>query len=80
MNMHAKSFHSCLTFCYPMDYSLPSSSIHGDSPGENTGVGCRALLQGIFLTQGWYSVSLMSPAVGGGFFTTSATWEAQYMN
>ena len=23
-----------------------------DSPGENTGVGCRALLQGIFLTQG----------------------------
>ena len=23
-----------------------------DSPGENTGVGCQALLQGIFLTQG----------------------------
>ena len=23
-----------------------------DSPGENTGVGCHALLQGIFLTQG----------------------------
>ena len=23
-----------------------------DSPGQNTGVGCRALLQGIFLTQG----------------------------
>ena len=23
-----------------------------DSPGKNTGVGCRALLQGIFLTQG----------------------------
>ena len=22
-----------------------------DSPGKNTGVGCRALLQGIFLTQ-----------------------------
>ena len=23
-----------------------------DSPGKNTGVGCRTLLQGIFLTQG----------------------------
>ena len=26
--------------------------VHGDSPGKNTGVGCRALLQGIFPTQG----------------------------
>ena len=25
-------------------------------------------------------VSLMSPALAGGFFTTSATWEAQYTN
>ena len=29
----------------------PGSSIHGDSPGQNTRVGCHALLQGIFLTQ-----------------------------
>ena len=43
---------SCLTHD-PMDYSLPGSSVHGDSPGENIGVGCHALLQGIFLTQGW---------------------------
>ena len=35
-----------------MDCSPPGSSIHGDSPGKNTGVGCHALLQGIFLTQG----------------------------
>ena len=26
--------------------------VHGDSPGKNTGVGCYALLQGVFLTQG----------------------------
>ena len=39
-------------FCYPMDYSLLGSSVHGDSPGKNTGVGCYAFLQGIFLTQG----------------------------
>ena len=24
-------------------------------PGKNTGVGCHALLQGIFLTRGWNS-------------------------
>ena len=24
-----------------------------DSPGKNTAVGCHALLQGVFLTQGW---------------------------
>jgi len=35
-----------------MDYSLPGSSVHGDSTGKNTGVGYHALLQGIFLTQG----------------------------
>ena len=30
-----------------MDCSPPSFSVHGDSPGKNTGVGCHALLQGI---------------------------------
>ena len=32
--------------------SLPGPSVHGDSPGKDTGVGCHAILQGIFLTQG----------------------------
>jgi len=35
-----------------MDYSPPGSSVHGYSPGKNTGVGCHVLLQGIFATQG----------------------------
>ena len=43
---------SCLTLCEPMDCSLPGSSVHRDSLGKNTGVGCHALLQGIFPTQG----------------------------
>ena len=43
---------SCPTLCDPVDYSPPGSSVHGDSPGQNTGVGCYALLQGIFPTQG----------------------------
>ena len=43
---------SCPILCNPMDCSLLGSSVHGDSPVKNTGVGCRALLQGIFPTQG----------------------------
>ena len=34
-----------------MDCSLPGSSVHGDSSGKNTGVGCHFLFQGVFLTQ-----------------------------
>ena len=33
---------------WPMDCSSPGSSVHGDSSGRNTGVGCHALLQGSF--------------------------------
>ena len=40
------------TLCDPMDYSLPGTSVHGDSPGKDTRVGCHALLQGIVPTQG----------------------------
>ena len=43
---------SCLTLCDLMDCSLPGFSVHGNSPGKATGVGCHALLQRIFLTQG----------------------------
>ena len=42
---------SCLTLCNPVDCSPPGSFVHGEFPGKNTGVGCHALLQGIFLTQ-----------------------------
>ena len=53
---HTKNFRvlSCFShvhLCDPMDCSLLGSTVHG-IPGKNTGVGCHALLQGIFLTQG----------------------------
>ena len=35
-----------------MDCSPPGSSVHGYSPGKNTGTGFHALLQGLFPTQG----------------------------
>ena len=41
---------SCPTLCNPMDNSLSGSSVHGDCPGKNTGVGCHARLQEIFPT------------------------------
>ena len=42
----------CLTVCDLMDCSPPGSSVLGDSPCKNTGVGCHALFLGIFPTQG----------------------------
>ena len=50
--MYPESLQSSQTLCDSMDCSPPGSSVHGDSPGKNTGVGCHALLQGIFPTQG----------------------------
>ena len=43
---------SCATLCNLLDCSPPGSSVHGDCPGKNTGVGCHALLQEIVPTQG----------------------------
>ena len=48
-NSHPMSVH--VTPGHPM-------SVHEDSPGKNTGVGCHALFQGIFLTQGLNSYLL----------------------
>ena len=44
--------------------------------GKNTGVGCCALLQGIFPIQGSNPGLLRLPALAGGFFTSSTTWQA----
>ena len=46
--------------CDPVDCGPPGSSVYGHSPGKNTAVGCRALLQGIFPTQGSNYVSCIS--------------------
>ena len=40
------------------------------------GVGCHFLLQWIFPAQRLNPLSLESPALAGGFLTTSTTWEA----
>ena len=43
---------SSLSFCDLVDCNPPGSPVHGYSPVRKTGVGCHALLQGIFPAQG----------------------------
>ena len=74
-SIHPKSLQSCPTL---QSYGLQLDRLlcPWDSPGKNTLVGCHALLHGIFPTQGCNPLSLMPPALAGGFFTTRATPEA----
>ena len=72
--MRANHF-SCGQFCVTPWTVAARLLCPWDSPGKSTGVGCHALLQGIFPTQG-LRPSLTSPALAGRFFTTSATWGA----
>ena len=70
--MCAASLQLCLNSVQPYGLLCP-----WDSPGKNTGVGCHALLQGIFLTKGsnqqllsllnWQAGSLPLVAAGNKF-------------
>ena len=60
----------------PTDSRPPGSSIHGDSPGKNTGVGCHFLFQIIFPTQGSNLDQTWVSHIAGRFFTIWATREA----
>ena len=61
----AKSLQPCPTL-WPNSVGLFCSR---DSPDKNTGVGCHALLQGIFPAQGLNPCLLVHP-LAGGFLTT----------
>ena len=50
--LRVKVAQSCPTLRKAKDCSPPGASVHRDFPGKNTGVGCHALLQGIFPIQG----------------------------
>ena len=65
----AKSLQLCPTLCDSMDYSPPGFSVHGILQARILEwVFCRALLQGIFPTQG-SNPHLLSPALSDRFFT-----------
>ena len=54
----------CWTLCDPMNCSLPGFSVHGDSPGKNTGVGARPSFRGSSQARDGNQVSLIT----GSFF------------
>ena len=80
----AKSLQSCPALCDLMDYSPPASG-PWDCPGKNSGVGCHALLQGIFLTQGsnprlfyllhWQAGSLPLALPGKPILSDTGIWD-----
>ena len=51
-----------------------------DSSGKNTGEGCHFLLHGDLPDPRIKPMSLLSPALAGRFFNTSATWEAMQIS
>ena len=62
---------SCPTLCNPMDCSPPGPSLHGESPGKNTGVDCTPSSRGSSQPRDWTQVS----HIAGGFFTI---WASSY--
>ena len=71
----AKLLQLCLILCDTMACSLPGSSVHG--------ILQASILEWVAMPSSWGSSqsrdqTLVSylPCNGGGFFTTSATWEA----
>ena len=72
--LFAKSLQSCLTLCDPVDSSLPGPSVLGI-------LQARILEWLPFPPPGALPhpdikpMSLLSPPLAGGFFTTSGTWE-----
>ena len=73
--MHAKLLQSYPTFCDPMDYSLPGFSVHG-IPQAIKLEWVAISYSGDLPDPGIKPTSLMSPALAGMFFTSSATCEA----
>ena len=66
---------SCTTLCDPIDYSPPVSSVHGISQARILECIAISYTRESF-NPGIEPTSLASPPLAGGFFTTSATWEA----
>ena len=63
---------SCPTPCDPMDCSPPDFSVHGDSPGKNTGVVSMPSSRGSSQPRDWTQVFHIT----GRFFTIWATRES----
>ena len=73
--LHARSLQLCPALCDHMDCSLPGSSVHGIFQVRILEWVAMSSL-GNLPNPGIEPMSLMSPVLAGGFFTSSTTWEA----
>ena len=71
----AKSFQLCLTLCNPVDCSPPGSSVHGILQARVLEWVAMPSSRGSSQPRDQTHI-FMSPALAGGFFTTSTTWES----
>ena len=76
MCVWAEPLQLCPTLCNSMDCNMQGSYIHGILQARKW-VGCHVLLQRNLPHLGAEPESLISAALAGRFFTTSATWKAQ---
>ena len=74
--MHVKSLQLCPTFCDPMGYSPPGSSVHGILQARIYWSGLPCPPPGDLPNPGIEPTSVTSPAFANGLFTSSTTWEA----
>ena len=70
-----KLLQSCLTLCNPVDCSPSGSSVRGILQTRIPEWVAMSSSKGSSQQRDW-TYSLMSPALAGEFFTTSASWEA----
>ena len=73
----AKSFPSCPTRFHPMDKRPQVSSVHGILRARILEWVATLSSRGSSNTGIKPAILYMSPVLAGGFFTTSATWEAK---
>ena len=74
----AKSLQSCPTFCDPMDFVARQALLSMEFSRQEYWSGSPYPSPGDLPDPGIEPESLKSPVLPGGFFTTSATWEAQW--
>ena len=77
MCIHAKLLQLCLTLCNPVDCSQQASLSMGFS-GQEYWSRLPCPPPGDLPNPGIEPTSLTSPALAGGFFTTSTTWEPHW--
>ena len=70
--LHAKAFQLCPTFCNPVDYSPPGSSVHGILQARILEWVAISSSRGSFQAKDW---TYIGSCIAGRFFTTSITWE-----